>query len=119
MHFWGIFIVFLPYFIYFFFVYQNNFVPLQKVCILTAYKKNYFLRKDMNILELSEQEIGRRESLAELRTRGIDPYPAAEYPTDAFSTEIIENFVDLPVTGKDEEGTSLIMLLMPMACGEF
>ena len=61
----------------------------------------------MNILELSEQEIGRRESLAELRTMGIDPYPAAEYPTDAFSTEIIENFVDLPVTGKDEEGNDV------------
>lgn len=44
----------------------------------------------MNILELSEQEIVRRQSLEELRNMGIDPYPAAEYPTDAFSTEIIE-----------------------------
>ena len=42
----------------------------------------------MNILELSEQEIGRRQSLQELRDMGIDPYPAAEYPTDAFSTDI-------------------------------
>ena len=32
----------------------------------------------MNILELSEQEINRRESLDELRKLGIDPYPAAE-----------------------------------------
>ncbi len=48
----------------------------------------------MNILELSEQEIGRRESLQELRNMGIDPYPAAEFPTDAFSTEIVENFED-------------------------
>ena len=48
----------------------------------------------MNILELSEQEIGRRESLQELRNMGIDPYPAAEFPTDAFSTEILENFED-------------------------
>ncbi len=45
----------------------------------------------MNILELSEQEIGRRQSLQELRTMGIDPYPAAEYPTNAFSTEIREH----------------------------
>ena len=60
----------------------------------------------MNILELSEQEIGRRESLQELRNMGIDPYPAAEYPTDAFSTEIIKNFVDLP-TEKDEEGNDV------------
>ncbi|MCQ2238607.1 MAG: lysine--tRNA ligase [Bacteroidaceae bacterium] len=57
----------------------------------------------MNILELSEQEIVRRNSLNELRNMGIDPYPAAEYPTNAFSTEIIANFVDLP-TEKDEEG---------------
>ncbi len=48
----------------------------------------------MNILELSEQEIGRRESLQELRQRGINPYPAAEYPTNAFSTEIIDSFQD-------------------------
>ena len=48
----------------------------------------------MNILELSEQEIGRRQSLQELRSMGIDPYPAAEFPTNAFSTEIKENFKD-------------------------
>ena len=48
----------------------------------------------MNVLELSEQEIGRRQSLEELRNMGIDPYPAAEYPTDAFSTDIIASFSD-------------------------
>ena len=48
----------------------------------------------MNILELSEQEIGRRQSLQELRAMGIDPYPAAEFPTNAFSTDIKENFKD-------------------------
>ncbi len=48
----------------------------------------------MNVLELSEQEIGRRQSLQELRNMGIDPYPAAEYPTNAFSTEIKESFKD-------------------------
>ena len=48
----------------------------------------------MNILELSEQEIARRKSLDEIRALGIDPYPAAEYPTNAFSDEIIENFRD-------------------------
>ncbi len=51
----------------------------------------------MNVLELSEQEIGRRQSLQELRDMGIDPYPAAEYPTDTFSTDIKESF-------NDEEG---------------
>ena len=48
----------------------------------------------MNILELSEQEIVRREALAELRNMGIEPYPAAEYPTNAFSVDIIEEFKD-------------------------
>ena len=48
----------------------------------------------MNILELSEQELGRRQALDELRRMGIDPYPAAEYPTDAFSDEIKQNFQD-------------------------
>lgn len=48
----------------------------------------------MNILELSEQEIVRRQSLQTLREMGIDPYPAAEFPTNAFSTEIKENFKD-------------------------
>ena len=48
----------------------------------------------MNVLELSEQEIVRRQSLQELRDLGIDPYPAAEYPTDAFSTDIRDNFKD-------------------------
>ena len=46
----------------------------------------------MNILELSEQEIFRRESLNELRELGIEPYPAALYKVDAHSTEIKENF---------------------------
>lgn len=48
----------------------------------------------MNILELSEQEIGRRQSLKELRDMGIDPYPAAEFPTNAFSTDIKDGFKD-------------------------
>lgn len=48
----------------------------------------------MNILELSEQEINRRNSLNELRAMGIEPYPAAEYVVNAYSTEIKENFDD-------------------------
>ncbi len=48
----------------------------------------------MNILELSEQEINRRNSLDEIRALGIDPYPAAEFPTNAFSTDIKALFSD-------------------------
>ncbi len=46
----------------------------------------------MNILNLSEQEIVRRNSLGELKAMGINPYPAEEYPTNAFSTGIKEEF---------------------------
>ena len=48
----------------------------------------------MNVLELSEQEIGRRQALQQLRDMGIDPYPAAEYPVNAYSTDIRDNFKD-------------------------
>ena len=48
----------------------------------------------MNVLELSEQEIIRRNSLNEKRALGIDPYPAAEYKTNAFSTDIKDEFKD-------------------------
>jgi lysyl-tRNA synthetase class 2 len=45
-------------------------------------------------IELSEQELFRRQSLNELRNLGIDPYPAALYPTNAFSTDIKNTFAD-------------------------
>ncbi len=48
----------------------------------------------MNILELSEQEIVRRNSLNQLRELGIDPYPAAEYVVNAWSDDIKANFKD-------------------------
>jgi len=48
----------------------------------------------MNVLELSEQEICRRESLEEMRRMGINPYPAAEFPVNAYSTDIKETFDD-------------------------
>ena len=48
----------------------------------------------MNVLELSEQEIVRRNSLAELRKLGIEPYPAEEYVVTGHTKEIKENFKD-------------------------
>jgi lysyl-tRNA synthetase class 2 len=44
--------------------------------------------------ELSEQEVYRRQSLEELRSLGIDPYPAAEYEVTAYSSKIKEEFKD-------------------------
>ena len=48
----------------------------------------------LNPLELSEQEIIRRNILQALRDMGIEPYPAAEYPVTAYSDDIIRNFDD-------------------------
>lgn len=48
----------------------------------------------MNILELSEQEINRRNSLSTLREMGIDPYPAALFPVDATAAEVLADFKD-------------------------
>ena len=43
-------------------------------------------------MALSEQEILRREALSELRNLGIEPYPAAEFTTTAYSSEILADF---------------------------
>lgn len=48
----------------------------------------------MNILDLSEQEINRRNNLEEIRKMGINPYPAAEFPTNTYSTDIKADFKD-------------------------
>jgi len=58
---------------------------------LSPNRVNY---SEMNVLELSEQEIIRRNSMNELRAMGIEPYPAAEYVTNAFSTDIKAEFKD-------------------------
>ena len=43
-------------------------------------------------MQLSEQEVIRRDKLARLRDLGIDPYPAALYPVDATSKSSKENY---------------------------
>ena len=62
---------------------------------------------DLKVLELSEQEIVRRQNMQALRDMGIEPYPAAEFPVTAWSTDIVKDFVDLPIIGKDEEGNDI------------
>ena len=42
--------------------------------------------------ELSEQEILRREKLTEIRSLGIDPYPAEEFPVNVYAADIKENY---------------------------
>ena len=46
----------------------------------------------MDLLELSEQEIIRRESLKELRSLGIEPYPAALFPVNTNTVTIKDNY---------------------------
>ncbi len=48
----------------------------------------------MGLLDLSEQEVVRRNSLAELRNMGIEPYPAAEYNVTAHTVDIKADFKD-------------------------
>jgi len=43
-------------------------------------------------MALSEQEVLRRTALTELRNLGIEPYPANEFVTTAYSTEILADF---------------------------
>ncbi|MFN8239200.1 MAG: lysine--tRNA ligase [Bacteroidales bacterium] len=43
-------------------------------------------------MSLSEQELIRRKALEDIRKLGIDPYPAAEYKTNAFSKDILDNY---------------------------
>ena len=57
---------------------------------------------DPNLLQLSDQEIARRESLEEIKSLGINPYPAEEFKVTAYSQEIIENYSDEEASQKQE-----------------
>ena len=61
---------------------------------LSLHFENNINSKYMNILELSEQEIVRRNSLSRLRELGIEPYPADEFVVDAWSDDAKANFSD-------------------------
>lgn len=61
----------------------------------------------MSNINLSEQEQIRRDSLNKLRELGINPYPAAEYPTNAFAKDILadysaekNNYTDISIAGR-------------------
>ena len=61
----------------------------------------------MSISELSEQEQIRRNSLAELRKLGIEPYPAAKYEVTATAARIAAeydpdkgNFQEVSIAGR-------------------
>jgi len=54
----------------------------------------------MSQVELTEQELQRRENLSKLREMGIDPYPAALFPVNAYAEELKRDF---------EEGKSVCL----------
>ena len=51
--------------------------------------------------ELSEQEVFRRQNLQALKDMGINPYPAQEYPVNAYSTDIVAEFKDEDETQRE------------------
>ena len=59
--------------------------------------------------DLNEQEIGRRNSMQALRERGIEPYPANEFPVTGYSKEIKENFKDDEETHREVAVAGRIM----------
>ena len=73
----------------------------------------------MNILELSEQEIIRRNNLNEMRAMGIEPYPANEYVTNAFSTDIKSDFSDNETTPRNVSVAGRIMSRRVMGKASF
>ncbi|GAB3925199.1 lysine--tRNA ligase [Mucilaginibacter myungsuensis] len=70
-------------------------------------------------IALSEQEIFRRKSLAELRALGIDPYPAEEYKVTAFAKDINDNFEANPDAFKEVTVAGRIMLRRIMGSAAF
>ena len=65
-------------------------------------------------MELSEQEIVRRQSLQTMRDMGIDPYPAAEYEVTGHSTDIKAHFVDNDANGANgANGSPKVLLGFP------
>ena len=61
----------------------------------------------MSIMDLNEQELFRRESLAKLRELGIEPYPAALYPINTSAAQVKAeydeekgNFQDVVIAGR-------------------
>src|SRR6187402_2641679 len=70
-------------------------------------------------IALSEQEILRRESLQQLRTLGINPYPAEEYKVTTFAQDIADNFNTAPDKYKQVTIAGRIMTRRIMGSASF
>lgn len=70
-------------------------------------------------LHLSEQEVIRRQSLQELLNLGINPYPAALYPVDTYSSDILDGFDTSPDAFKEVTVAGRIMTRRIMGNASF
>ena len=61
--------------------------------------------------QLSDQEQVRREALQKLRERGIDPFPAAEFPTTTSAADLKQGFMkrSLPQPGMVEQPFNVVL----------
>jgi lysyl-tRNA synthetase class 2 len=73
----------------------------------------------MNQLELSEQEIIRRDSLKELKKLGINPFPAEEFPVTHYSEDIKRGFEENPDGYKEVSLAGRIMSRRIMGSASF
>ena len=64
----------------------------------------------MSVLQLSEQEQIRRNSLEEMRKLGIDPYPAAMFPVNITSSEIKDKYKESEVDGEVKSNFQEVVL---------
>ena len=73
---------------------NNSVLSITSRLFFVILRRKYKLQECMNGVELSEQEVIRRNSLEQLRQVGINPYPAEAYPVSGYSREIKDTFKD-------------------------
>ncbi|PKO98806.1 MAG: lysine--tRNA ligase [Bacteroidetes bacterium HGW-Bacteroidetes-8] len=73
----------------------------------------------MELTELNEQEIIRRESLTAMRELGIEPYPAEQYPVNITTQEIKERYNPTEPNLKDITIAGRIMTRRVMGAASF
>ena len=63
--------------------------------LIVSLNLEFYISSKESAMQLSEQEIIRRESLEKLRELGINPYPAKEFKSSASVAEVLSNFEKL------------------------
>jgi lysyl-tRNA synthetase class 2 len=63
--------------------------------LIVSLNLEFYISTKESAMQLSEQEIIRRESLEKLRELGINPYPAKEFKSSASVAEVLSDFEKL------------------------